>query len=53
MSKVILQSESGDWFLVPYLKKDDFWEDELNDKADYADYINDPSKVRIIDYELD
>jgi len=53
MSFVIKQSESGDWFLVPYLKKDQFLEDELNGNASYADYIGDPSQVRILDYEIE
>jgi len=37
---VIRTSESGDYFLVPLEKADDFWEDELNGEADYAQYID-------------
>ncbi len=53
MSMVIKQSESGDYFLVPYTKKDDFYEDELNDAANYATYISRPDSVRILDYEIE
>ena len=45
----IVQSESGDFFIVPDDKVDDFWEDELNEKADYAMYIPDISSVPVID----
>lgn len=35
----LCMSESGDWFLVPLHKVDDFHEDELNEEADYATYV--------------
>lgn len=52
MSLVLKQSESGDWFLVPYLKADTFRKDELEGKADYADYVE-LHRLRIIDYEIE
>lgn len=48
---VIRQSESGDYYLVPLDKADDFWEDELNDDARYATYI-DLYDLQIYDYEV-
>lgn len=48
---VIRKSESGDYYLVPLEKADDFWEDELNDNADYATYI-DLHDLQIYDYEV-
>ncbi len=47
---VIRQSESGDYFLVPLSKAEDFWEDELEGNADYAEYIELDS-LQIYDYE--
>lgn len=48
---VIRVSESGDYYLVPLDKAEDFWEDELNDAADYATYI-DLYDFQIYDYEV-
>lgn len=48
---VIRQSESGDYFLVPLEKADDFWEDELNDDATYATYV-DLFDLQIYEYEV-
>lgn len=48
---VIRQSESGDYFLVPLDKADQFWEDELNGEADYAEYI-DLFDLQIYEYEV-
>lgn len=48
---VIRKSESGDYYLVPLDKADCFIEDELNDDADYALYI-DLEDLQIYDYEL-
>ncbi len=48
---VIRQSESGDFFLVPLDKAESFWEDELNNAADYAVYI-DLNDLQIYDYEV-
>ena len=48
---VIRKSESGDYFLVPLEKADQFWEDELNGEADYAQYI-DLLDLQIYDYEV-
>lgn len=48
---VIRQSESGDYYLVPLEHAEDFWEDELNDAADYATYI-DLLDLQIYDYEV-
>jgi hypothetical protein len=54
MSFVIKSSESGDWFLVPYLKADSFVDDEYEGKIDYEiTYIGRPENVRIIDYEIE
>lgn len=53
MEKTIVSSESGDWFLVPWDKRQKFWEDELEDKVDYeVEYIGTPSRVKIKDYDL-
>lgn len=52
MRHVIVRSESGDWALVPEDKKEKFWEDELNEWPDYAEYIGSPSEVLIKEYEL-
>lgn len=48
---VIRMSESGDYWLVPLEKANDFWEDELNGDADYAVYI-DLFDLQIYDYEV-
>lgn len=48
---VIRQSESGDFFLVPLDKANQFWEDELNGEADYAEYI-DLFDLQIYEYEV-
>lgn len=48
---VIRQSESGDFFLVPLEKAEDFLEDELNDDADYATYV-DLFDLQIYEYEV-
>lgn len=48
---VIRQSESGDYFLVPLDKADDFWEDELDGNADYAIYI-DLFELQISEFEV-
>jgi hypothetical protein len=48
---VIRQSESGDYYLVPLEKAEQFQEDELNDDADYALYI-DLLDLQIYDYEV-
>lgn len=48
---VIRQSESGDYWLVPLEKAEDFWEDELNGDADYATYIE-LDDLQIYDYEV-
>lgn len=48
---VIRQSESGDYFLVPLEKAEQFWEDELNDMADYAEYV-DLFDLQIYEYEV-
>lgn len=48
---VIRQSESGDYFLVPLEFAEQFWEDELNGDADYAQYI-DLFEFQIYDYEV-
>jgi hypothetical protein len=53
VEKALVMSESGDWFLVPWDKRETFWEDELEEKADYADYIGSPSSVKIKDYALE
>lgn len=37
---VIRKSESGDYYILPEEYADSFWEDELNDEASYATYIN-------------
>lgn len=42
---VMMQSESGDWFIVPIEYKDAFYEDELEEKADYARYISHPDRI--------
>lgn len=51
--KIITMSESGDWFLIPAEKEQDFYEDELNETADYAHYIARPESVKILAYKLD
>jgi len=48
---VIRKSESGDYYLVPLDKADQFWEDDLNDEADYATYV-DLFDLQIYDYEV-
>lgn len=48
---VIRMSESGDYFLVPLEKADEFVEDEFNGDADYATYI-DLLDLQIYDYEV-
>lgn len=48
---VIRQSESGDYFLVPLERGDDFWQDELEGNADYATYV-DLFDLQIYDYEV-
>lgn len=48
---VIRQSESGDYFLVPLNKVEDFWEDELEGNADYAIYI-DLFDIQITEFEV-
>jgi len=48
---VIRASESGDYFLVPIEKADDFWGDELEGDADYAQYI-DLHDLLIYEYEV-
>lgn len=48
---VIRQSESGDYFLVPLEKAEQFLEDELNEDASYAVYI-DLFDFQIYDYEV-
>ena len=48
---VIRISESGDYFLVPLEFADQFWEDELNGDADYAQYI-DLFELQIYDYDV-
>lgn len=48
---VIRQSESGDYYLVPLEYADKFWEDELNDDADYATYI-DLFDIQIYEYDI-
>lgn len=48
---VIRQSESGDYYIVPLDKADQFWEDELEGDADYAQYI-DLNELQIYDYEV-
>lgn len=35
----LCMSDSGDWFLVPLHKVDDFNDDELEGNADYATYV--------------
>lgn len=50
MNYVIKQSESGDWFLVPLEYDDSFYEDELEEKADYAQYIGSPDSIVITGY---
>lgn len=48
---IIRQSESGDYYLVPLEKATDFEEDDLNDVADYAIYI-DLFDLQIYEYEV-
>lgn len=48
---VIRQSESGDYFLVPLDKADDFIDDELDGNADYAQYI-DLFDLQIYEYDI-
>src|SRR3546814_17764324 len=48
---VLRQSESGDWYLVPLEKAEAFWEDEMDDAADYATYV-DLNDLQIYDYEV-
>ncbi len=48
---VIRQSESGDYFLVPLEKAEEFYDDELEGYADYAQYI-DLEELQIYDYEV-
>ena len=48
---VIRQSESGDYYLVPLEKAEAFLEDDLNDDADYAEYI-DLFELQITEYEV-
>lgn len=47
---VIRQSESGDYFIVPLEKADQFWVDELEGEADYAEYI-DIFDIQIYEYD--
>lgn len=47
---VIRQSESGDYWLVPLEKAEEFLVDELEGNADYATYI-DLFDLQIYDYE--
>lgn len=52
MAKAIVRSESGDWFLVPWEKRYDFDLDELEENAEYAEYIGGhPNLVKILEYE--
>lgn len=54
MAKALVCSESGDWFLVPWDKRMDFYRDELEENIEYVvEYIGNPSQVKIIDYEYD
>lgn len=48
---VIRMSESGDYWLVPIGRADQFWFDELNGEADYAQYI-DLFDLQIYEFEV-
>lgn len=48
---VIRQSESGDYFIVPLEKADDFWSDELEGEAYYAEYVE-LNDLQIYEYEV-
>lgn len=51
---VLMQSESGDWFIVPLKYRSTFVEDELEEKADYARYVPHPDRIVFREYqELD
>lgn len=52
MRHVIVMSESGDWALIPEDKAEVFWEDELKEWPEYAEYIGSPSDVKIKEYDL-
>lgn len=53
-AKAMVMTESGDWYLVDYDKREQFWEDELeeNDIDYFAQYIGSPSAVKILEYEF-
>lgn len=46
-------TESGDWYLVPWDKREVFWEDELEERVDYdVTYVGSPSEIKIKDYSI-
>jgi len=53
---VIVQTESGDWYLVEVEYSEQFVEDELNDEADYSkvvSFLNWPNDVIIRSYRFE
>jgi hypothetical protein len=50
MAARLVQSESGDWFLIPWeIEPSKFREDEYEMKASYAKYVANPEDIYIIE----
>ena len=54
MAQRLAKSESGDWFLIPWeVAPEQFREDELEEKADYAKYVSNPEDIYIVENNND
>lgn len=54
MNDRLVMSESGDWYVVPDGKQEEFYNAELAtaDPPDYAIYVQDPESILLIEWEV-